>query len=53
MGGDAGGTYPILLVDSLVYFVNLIQKSGTLIDYLKKYKLLRNFDLRNLNFDIF
>jgi hypothetical protein len=33
--------------------VNLVKKSGTLIVYLKKYILLRNFELGNLNLDIF
>jgi hypothetical protein len=33
--------------------VNLVKKSGKLIDYIIKYTLLRNFELGNLNLDIF
>jgi hypothetical protein len=33
--------------------VNLVKKSGTLIDFSKKDTLLRNFELGNLNFEIF
>jgi hypothetical protein len=33
--------------------INLVKKSGKLIDYSMKYILLRNFELGNLNFDIF
>jgi hypothetical protein len=33
--------------------VNLVKKSGKLIDYSMKFTLLRNFELGNLNFDIF
>jgi hypothetical protein len=33
--------------------VNLVKKSEKLIDYSMKYKLIRNFELGNLNFDIF
>jgi hypothetical protein len=32
--------------------INFVKKSGTFIDYLKKYTLLRNFELGNLNFHI-